>query len=229
MIIDLKADTWYYRLAENAGYSSNSEHNICAFTRSLLVGLIVSAFVILLGCAVIAVISVFLFNMVANPMAFIGLTGWGGAVVIGTYYLLSQFYARYTARRRARRFEPAAEPGFLTEAWRAWKGKYCAKLRIIESDGSVRLTHDEYNAQRAAEFHQYERGDAIIDEMIASLDDAGCAVLAEVLTDDDAEHFSKTTQELRNELDDAFEDNNHVEIVSRLRLLTAHVQSRERE
>lgn len=167
----LNVNSWHYKLASNFGYDPDfKDHDICAYTRRVVLGLVLSAFIFVLSVGVVYLISTVVVNMVLGPIfyfmygvipdpsCFIGWILVASGIVLSLFMLGTAYFRDlYDARRAARKErkllnaeDPDYSPDFLSRAYAAYKNKFCMRLEFTDEHGN------KYETERQR-IHREER------------------------------------------------------------------------
>lgn len=149
--IKIKDKTWHYWCATSfGGFNYRSNKDICTYSRAVLWGGLMA---ILIGCLCIALF----FGAVILPINTLcdAVFGWGfgneklieaGGIVFfvevlaGIIMTFCFFNEKRKEKKRERDYAieegliprpPPPPPSFISEWYKSWKGKYCAKVEIV--------------------------------------------------------------------------------------------------
>lgn len=138
----LNKKSWHYEIAKFAGFSSSDGHdNMCDYSRSLVLGILLGSFLTFAAAALeVALIEGFMgiaFSLYYWQMMFSDIGVIGACVIVLALVLTIIGCLVYVAdKRRTARYErvrngePAPEPGFIVHAYRGWKEKYCIPIEF---------------------------------------------------------------------------------------------------
>lgn len=144
-------NSWHYKLADMGGYDSSSSRDICTYTRRILLGAMLFAFVSCIG--------LFLTYVIINMLFAVGFSLWYGMWIISdigfagwlltfigaaAFGIVRTFEAigRWRAKRREEKYNREPEPdGYVLSAYKGWKDKYCAKLEFVNATEEENSTY----------------------------------------------------------------------------------------
>ena len=132
MIFDVNTKSWHYRLASKYPEMRPGD-DICAYSRSVLRGLIVACFIVIAISAVLAMLIdtlLFLYFIITGPLiqphelaiAFMAI------MAVIAYIFGSSMLDEWEHRRARAVKDHISSPSFITQAYNSWKEKYCVKL-----------------------------------------------------------------------------------------------------
>lgn len=125
MKIDKKS--WHYHVANTyTNFNPYYTQDICSYTRTILLGILNIALIILIGSIVSysmiidPIFQIFLFNDYNSPFFIVGTTLWG-------FLLFICFMSGLHSYTEYRKDKPS---GFVKKAYNSWKNKFCIKLEF---------------------------------------------------------------------------------------------------
>lgn len=137
--LQFSRDSWHYKLASFTGFSwaSSEDQNLCSYLRHVLFGL----FTALIVTAMFGVVAFVVAHMVLGVWFSILMgqwffSEWGGAGVLlcsiglGATFMMNLPRMIYAVVNRAKADHKKPD-GFVVNAYKSWKGKYCLPVEII--------------------------------------------------------------------------------------------------
>lgn len=150
--LNVSKKSWHYRLATTYGLESkfniiNDETDICSYSRSVIIGIIIVLVIIGVGtvCAYPISQALLWLGFCVASLEFIDLLNIGlvaiGVLEIVGLLLYAIVYSLFTvimkvmvkiAKKFPRKEKVETPPGFMVQAYRSFKGKYCIKVKQID-------------------------------------------------------------------------------------------------
>ncbi len=163
MPLNFSKDSWHYKVAKFGTLRTyGDETDMCHYVRSfiwgvtkgLVVGVIIGALASLVLACEGAFIGSFIAAVMTGVWAFEGFAV-GGVIINSIALALAAFITigyKYEQYREAnpKKRKPPKPDGFVKNAYRGWKDKYCAKVKIERS--AEEKAEDAEHAARVAEY-----------------------------------------------------------------------------
>ena len=127
-------DSWHFKLVNTLfGYSVYEISNICSYTRAVLFSLFLVTLVAILIAFGVFLIGDFLGYLIASILNFTFIEPEGTAIavmmilfissIVGIAFLIGKFSSRTLEK---------VSDSFIGEAYKSFKGKYCAKIKFTD-------------------------------------------------------------------------------------------------
>ena len=125
--MNIKKNSWHYRLYETYGCNPWVPYDICGYTRGVAAGILAVCFLILIsslfGSIIIdflmwSYINLFVGNLELSGGAFTFVIAFGFLLAVTLLKLITDSYI--------------GNDNFLTEAYKSHKDKYCIKVKVEE-------------------------------------------------------------------------------------------------
>ncbi len=198
MSLNFSKDSWHYKVAKFGTLRTyGGETDMCHYVRSfiwgvvkgLVVGVIIGALASLVLACEGAFIGSFIAAVMTGVWAFEGFAVGGviiNSIALGLVTIFGTAY-KYEQYRDAnpRKRKPPKPDGFVKNAYRGWKDKYCAKVKIertaeekaedaqraaYEAEWEAQCRAQELVAQATANSEVTPELEAHLDEIIKDLD-----------------------------------------------------------
>ena len=128
--------SWHYAIAKFGGFNSWSDQDLCTytgkFTRGLFGAFLLGLVIALLGFGLSHLVLGIIFSIIAGAWV----TSEVGTVFGLILLLLSLFVAvgvSVEKYKESREFHPRKPDGFVKNAYRGWKEKFCIKIKVVDS------------------------------------------------------------------------------------------------
>lgn len=128
--------SWHYAIAKFGGFNSWSDQDLCTYTRKFMKGLF-GAF--LIGCLIALVgfgLSHLLLGIIFSIIAGAWVTTEIGIVFGMVLSIMAGFIVVGTSVEKYRdnqESKPQKPDGFVKNAYRGWKDKFCVKINVVDT------------------------------------------------------------------------------------------------
>lgn len=160
--LEFKRDSWHYKIAKSAGLKTyGGETDMCTYLRHFGMGVLMWTFlstlvVFIAACFVdlsMAIMVSFMFGSLVtlSGMAILAVLIISVVLLIGVATLIIAAVA-WAIEKLAKRSRSKKEDGFISNAYKGWKEKYCAKIQFAKTAEEIRQEqeHEEYRAEYRA-------------------------------------------------------------------------------
>lgn len=140
-------NSWHYKLAKWAGYKVYDDQlEICAYTRRVVLGFLLIGLIFVVTYIVALALVEMLFGLFFSLLIgawIVSTIGEITLIVVSTiiasislFWIMEKASNKYFELKNRLREEKANKPdGFVEHAYKSWKEKYCARIKIVRDDG----------------------------------------------------------------------------------------------
>jgi hypothetical protein len=135
MSLTFNKRSWHYAIAKFGGFDSYEDQDLCTYTSKFLKGVFWGSMLACLIAAVGFAAWHFIFGIIFSILAGEVVMSEIG-VVFGILVLVLLLFVAIAAGaekyRESREFRPQKPDGFVKNAYKGWKEKFCVKINIVD-------------------------------------------------------------------------------------------------
>lgn len=140
--LEINTNSWHYKLATLVGYRSWGQgSDICTYTRKVMLGILLILLITAAYTLATFILVDIVLGLIFSAIAGMWLMGQLGSVVLLSCAMVGTFIGMFVGMgysiERYNEYNRTARPdGFIKEAYKSWKDKYCLKLTFIDENKS---------------------------------------------------------------------------------------------